>query len=87
MRYFYKTKGTCSREIIVDIDDDVVKSVKFVGGCNGNTKGISELVKNMNMDDVISKLKGINCGARGTSCPDQLAKALEEIKEKSLASV
>lgn len=85
MRYFYKTKLTCSQEIIVDVDDDVVKSVKFVGGCNGNTKGISELVKNMKIDDVIEKLKGINCGARGTSCPDQLARALEEIKEKSLA--
>jgi uncharacterized protein (TIGR03905 family) len=76
---------TCSQEIIVDVDDDIVKSVKFVGGCNGNTKGISELVKNMKIDDVIEKLKGINCGARGTSCPDQLARALEEIKEKSLA--
>lgn len=87
MRYFYKTKGTCSREIIVDIDDDVVKSVKFVGGCNGNTKGISELVKNMKIDDVIGKLRGIDCGIRGTSCPDQLARALEEIKEKNLVSV
>ena len=76
---------TCSQEIIVDVDDDIVKSVKFVGGCNGNTKGISELVKNMKIDDVIEKLKGINCGTRGTSCPDQLARALEEIKEKSLA--
>ena len=78
---------TCSQEIIVDVDDDIIKSVKFVGGCNGNTKGISELVKNMKIDDVIEKLKGINCGARGTSCPDQLARALEEIKEKSLAEV
>ena len=87
MRYLYKTKGTCSREIIIDVENNIVKDARFIGGCNGNTKGIRELVKNMKIDDVISKLKGINCGLRGTSCPDQLAKALEEIKEKVVAPV
>ena len=70
---------------IVPLATFIDKLAVIVGGCNGNTKGISELVKNMKIDDVIEKLKGINCGTRGTSCPEQLARALEEIKEKSLA--
>ena len=82
MRYFYKTKLTCSQEIIVDVDDDIVKSVKFVGGCNGNTKGISELVKNMKIDDVIERLEGVECNIKNTSCPDQIAQALKEFKNK-----
>jgi len=87
LNYSYRTSGTCSREILIDVENDVVKNVQFVGGCHGNTQGISKLVKNMKIDDVILKLKGINCNGRGTSCPDQLAKALEEVKKHSLATV
>ncbi len=80
--YSYKTRGTCSREIIVSIDDanESIYEVKFIGGCNGNTKGISALVAGMKIDDAISRLAGIDCNGKGTSCPDQLAKALTEIK-------
>ena len=80
MEYHYRTKGTCSREIIIDLDGDTVKSVKFIGGCNGNTKGVSALVKGMKADEVISRLKGIRCGLKPTSCPDQLATALMQAK-------
>ncbi len=79
--YSYKTHGTCSAEIHFDLDDDIVKNVRFVRGCNGNTQGIARLVEGMKMDDVISKLRGTNCSGRGTSCPDQLAIALEEAKK------
>ena len=83
MQHIYNTQGTCSRQIIIDVDDnDIVENVTFVGGCNGNTKGISSLVKGMNIDEVITKLQGITCGFRPTSCPDQLATALKQIKEK-----
>ena len=78
----YKTKGVCSRSIEIEEDGDTIQSVKFNGGCNGNTKGISSLVKGMKVDDVISRLKGTDCGGRGTSCPDQLARALEAMKEQ-----
>lgn len=78
MEYRYKPEGVCSREMIFDIEGDIVKSVKIVGGCAGNTVGISSLVKGMEIKEVIEKLKGIPCGYKGTSCPDQLAKALEE---------
>lgn len=78
MKYVYKTKGTCSKEIIVELDNDIIKNVEFLGGCNGNLKGISSIVKGMKVDDVIEKLKGITCSGRPTSCPDQLSKALEE---------
>ncbi|BFL48821.1 TIGR03905 family protein [Lactonifactor longoviformis] len=78
----YKTKGTCSRAIELELDGDIVKSVNFVGGCNGNTKGIATLVQGMKIDDVIEKLQGTDCGGRGTSCPDQLAKALLLAKEQ-----
>lgn len=77
----YKTKGTCAREIHIEIQDEVVKEVKFIGGCMGNTQGVSNLVEGMKVEDVIQKLKGIECGVRGTSCPDQLAKALETYLE------
>ena len=88
LRYSYKTKGTCSREILIEVDNTgIVRNVKFIGGCHGNTQGISKLVEGMKIDDVISKLKGIDCNGRGTSCPDQLAKALEKIKDRSLATV
>ena len=77
----YNTEGTCSRMIDLTVsDDNVVESVSFVGGCNGNLKGISQLVKGMRADDVIARLKGTLCGNKGTSCPDQLCRALEEIK-------
>ena len=76
----YKTSGTCSTMIDVDVADNIIQSVSFTGGCNGNLQGISSLVKGMNIDDAISKLKGIRCGFKNTSCPDQLAHALEEIK-------
>lgn len=82
MNYTYKTKGTCSREIKIEVEDDIIKNIEFVGGCSGNTQGISSLVKGMKIDDVIKKCKNIDCGGRGTSCPDQLAKALENIKNK-----
>ena len=76
----YKTKGVCSRSIDIELDGDTIKSVKFNGGCNGNTKGIASLVQGMKIDDVIARLKGTYCGGRGTSCPDQLARALEQAK-------
>ena len=82
MSYIYKTKGTCSTQIELELDGDVVHNVKFTGGCNGNLKGISALVKGRKIDDVISTLKGIDCNFKGTSCPDQLARALEEYLEK-----
>lgn len=84
LNFTYKTKGVCSRSINIELDGDTVVSARFEGGCNGNTKGISSLVEGMNIDDVISKLEGINCGFKGTSCPDQLAKALRQAKEEIL---
>lgn len=75
----YKTKGTCSTSIDVELKDGVIDSVKFTGGCNGNLQGISALVKGMKPEEAISRLKGIRCGFKPTSCPDQLAHALEEI--------
>lgn len=82
MQYVYNTKGTCSYQIIIDIENDTLQNVQYVGGCNGNLKGIGELVKGMKVDDVIAKLSGITCGFKPTSCPDQLAQALKQIKEK-----
>lgn len=75
----YKTNGTCSREIEIELKDGVIDSVKFTGGCHGNLQGVSALVKGMKAEDAISKLKGIRCGAKATSCPDQLAQALEKM--------
>lgn len=87
MKYSYKTKGTCSREILLDVDEKgIVRNVQFIGGCAGNTKGVATLVEGMKIDDVIAKLKGIDCNGRGTSCPDQLAKALEKVKTRSLTT-
>ncbi|WP_295619244.1 TIGR03905 family TSCPD domain-containing protein [uncultured Intestinimonas sp.] len=74
----YKTKGTCSRQMIVDVEDGVVRAVKIVGGCDGNLKGISKLVVGMKVEDVVDRLSGIRCGAKATSCPDQLATALRQ---------
>lgn len=76
----YKTSGTCSQLIDFEVEDDIIKSVAFTGGCNGNLKGISALVSGMRVDDAIAKLKGIKCGFKNTSCPDQLARALEQYK-------
>ena len=78
----YKTKGTCSTMIDVELKDGVIDSVKFTGGCNGNLQGISVLVKGMKPEEAISRLKGIRCGFKPTSCPDQLAHALEEMIAK-----
>ena len=78
----YKTKGTCSTMIDVELKDGVIDSVKFTGGCNGNLQGISALVKGMKPEEAISRLKGIRFGFKPTSCPDQLAHALEEMIAK-----
>lgn len=78
MQYEYKTKGTCSQRIFFEIEDGKVHNVQFQGGCNGNLKGIGSLVEGMDIDAVISKVEGIHCGMKSTSCPDQLAKALKE---------
>lgn len=74
----YKTKGVCSRSIEIEVEDDIIKEVHFVGGCHGNTQGIASLVRGMKIQDVIDRTAGIDCGGRGTSCPDQLSKALKE---------
>lgn len=79
--YTYRTKGTCSMMINVQLDGDIVSSVEFVGGCHGNTQGVAALVKGMHKDEAIKRLKGIDCKGRGTSCPDQLALALESYVE------
>lgn len=81
MQYEYKTRGTCSQKIFFDIEDGKVSNVQFIGGCNGNLKGIGALVEGMNIEDVISRLEGTTCGMKSTSCPDQLAKALKEAKQ------
>ncbi len=81
----YSTKGTCSRQIIFDIEDNKVKNVKFIGGCLGNLQGISKLVEGRDIDEVIATLKGIRCKGN-TSCPDQLANALIEYKKKQEAT-
>lgn len=75
----YKTKGVCSRMIIVDAEDGVITNCSFVGGCAGNTQGVAALVVGMKVEEAIKKIKGIKCGLKATSCPDQLAEALEEL--------
>lgn len=77
----YQPRGVCSSAIDIEVDNDIITSVKFTGGCNGNLKGISSLVAGMRVDDAIEKLSGITCGMKNTSCPDQLAKALIQIKK------
>ncbi len=81
MKYRYIPNGVCSREFIIDVENNIIKDIKIIGGCAGNTLGISKLLINMDVDEAISKLKGIPCGIKNTSCPDQIARALEEIKE------
>ncbi|EOS70056.1 hypothetical protein C818_02028 [Lachnospiraceae bacterium MD308] len=78
----FKPVGVCSQLIRVDVEDNVIKSAEFVGGCSGNTQGLSRLVKGMNVDEAISRLEGIKCGFRSTSCPDQLAQALKAVSGK-----
>ncbi len=84
-QYSYATSGTCSTMINVTIDGDVLKDVEFVGGCPGNTFGLSQLVRGMKVDDVIARLEGIRCGYKPTSCPDQLTRALREAMADSHA--
>ncbi len=78
MKYSYKTHGTCSRLIEFDIEDGIVKNIKFNGGCDGNLKGIARLVEGMPAEEVAKRCEGISCGFKNTSCPDQLAKAIRE---------
>lgn len=82
MQYTFKTKGTCSQEISFAIEDGKVVGVSFLGGCNGNLKGIGSLVEGMDVDEVIKRIEGIRCGSKETSCPDQLARALKAAKEQ-----
>lgn len=78
----YNTRGTCSRQIEIEIDENnIVENVTFVGGCSGNTQGVSALVKGMHLDEAIKRLSGIKCGLKPTSCPDQLAQALKQYKD------
>ncbi len=84
MTYTYQTRGVCSRQIVIELEDGVIQSCRFVGGCNGNTKGICSLVQGMPAEEVIERLEGTDCNGRGTSCPDQLAKALKACLADSL---
>ena len=83
MHYEYTTKGTCSRTILFDLEEGKLKNVQYIGGCNGNLKGIGSLVEGMQIDEVITRLEGISCGGKGTSCPDQLASALKQIRDNA----
>lgn len=84
MEYVYTPRGVCSIKMIFNIDGDVIKTLKIIGGCPGNTIGVSKLVEGKKIDEVINLLKGIPCGGKGTSCPDQVSIALEEYKQKYL---
>ena len=79
MTYEFTPRGVCSQKMIIDVEDGVVRELQVFGGCNGNLKGISSLVKGMKIEDVIERLEGIRCGMKPTSCPDQLARALKEM--------
>lgn len=83
MAYQYRTRGVCSRNITFDIQDGVVTNVKFEGGCSGNTQGVARLVEGMSVEEAIRRMKGIRCGFKDSSCPDQLAKALEQATENN----
>lgn len=82
MKFEYKTKGTCSQMIFFEIEDNKVHNVSYLGGCNGNLQGIGKLVEGMDIDEVIARIEGVHCGMKSTSCPDQLATALKQAKEK-----
>lgn len=81
MTFNYRPKGVCSQQIIIELNDDVIENLRVLGGCNGNLQGISALVRGMKAQDAIERLRGIRCGFKNTSCPDQIAKALEEALE------
>lgn len=81
MRYTYNPTGVCSRQFIIDVEDGIIKDIKIIGGCAGNTLGISRLLEGMKVEEAIEKLRGIPCGNKGTSCPDQISKALQQIKK------
>ena len=81
----YTTQGTCSRQITFDVVDNKLTNVRFLGGCSGNTQGVSKLVEGMDIDEVIKRTDGILCGARPTSCPDQLARALKQYQAQQNA--
>lgn len=81
MQYEFIPRGVCSRRITVELEDNIVRAVRFEGGCSGNTQGLSRLIEGMDVDEAISRLRGIRCGMRPTSCPDQLSKALELAKQ------
>lgn len=76
MEITFQPQGVCSKQIIIDVEDGIINNVKFVGGCSGNTQGVGALAKGMKVEEVVERLQGIRCGARPTSCPDQLSKAL-----------
>ncbi|GFZ30576.1 TSCPD domain-containing protein [Clostridium zeae] len=80
----YKTSNVCAKEVSFEIVDNKISSVNFLGGCNGNLKGISSLIEGMEVNDAMNRLRGITCGTKGTSCPDQLSKALEEYLSKTI---
>lgn len=81
-KFNFEPSGVCASNIEFEIEDNIIKNIRFTRGCNGNTQGISALAEGMNVDDVISRLKGTDCNGRGTSCPDQLARALELAKKQ-----
>ncbi len=83
MQYTYQTRGVCSRKITFDLEDGCVKNVRFLGGCSGNTQGVAVLVDGMNAEEAVRRLRGIRCGAKATSCPDQLAIAIEAAMKQS----
>lgn len=83
MKLSYNTSGVCATKVDFEIEDDKVKSVKFLGGCDGNHQGISRLIEGMQVDDAIKRLSGITCGYRSTSCPDQLAEALKKYRAEN----
>lgn len=80
MQFRYKTKGVCSNEMRLEIENNTIQKLTVIGGCHGNLQGLSALVEGMDVDEVIKRLKGIRCGMKDTSCPDQLARALEQAK-------
>ena len=82
MQYKFSPSGVCSQEMIIDVENNIIKAVQIIGGCAGNTVGVSRLIEGMDIDKAIKRLKGIPCGYKGTSCPDQLAIALEQIKQQ-----
>jgi len=82
MEYIYIPEGVCSQKMIFNIENNIIKSLRILGGCAGNTKGLSKMLEGQSIDEVIKKLKGIPCGFRGTSCPDQIAIALEKYKKE-----